>query len=789
MPNYRFSEISPFEFEELCRDLLQVELGLSLEMFAPGPDEGIDIRYAGPVDGESCTLVAQCKRWAEDDYTGLLSQLKRIELSKIRKLAPKRYILMTSVKLTPHRKEEIIEALHPWIKSSADVYGKQDISGLLARHTEVERRHIKLWLTSTEALDALLNSDIFNRSDDVLERAKRQLRLWVNNASARRASDILKSSHVCIISGAPGIGKTMLAHVLLAGYAHLNYQQIAISGDVSEAERAWRTDIKQVFLFDDFLGRVTYGELRLQTNAESRLAAFLERVRSSDNKRFILTTREYILSEAIQRYERLTEIDLATTKSIVSLEDYTNLIRGQILYNHLFFSELPQNLKTALLSGKKYWDVIRHRNYNPRVIDHAVRLQNVDALSPGEFVSKLFAALENPTALWDSIFKNLSEMARHILRAIASLPTSVLLEDLRYAVQGMAPKDFDPGKFMDSVSTIEGTFIDIKEAKPGTDSPERLVAIRDPSVRDFLWARLETIPGEAAALLEGAVFFEQCEILYEGSNHANLSHRMFLSRGRLGSRVRKVIDWEAVATRALRLIDSSSPILQKVVDVGGSEYFEREQVSLERRTAFLFAMSAAHPTSHEVAISANSMLSATIESWNAGRGSPGDGIQLLNRASRFRDSIREKLLIEARGALLGFISGRLNELEDFEALVSLAKMSPDHFKDPHRGLGSWSRDFEDFLGSQEEWLLEEISDPDSLEVEMSSISEVASAMGIDISQLEEDVENRVQELRNDYEPDEDELSDLFYDDDDENEDEDGNETEIDALFASLRITN
>ena len=128
MPNYRFSEISPFEFEELCRDLLQVELGLALELFAPGPDEGIDIRYVGPVEGESCTLIAQCKRWAEDDYVGLLRHLKRIELPKIRKLTPKRYILMTSVKLTPHRKREIIAALYPWIKTSGDVYGNHDIS-------------------------------------------------------------------------------------------------------------------------------------------------------------------------------------------------------------------------------------------------------------------------------------------------------------------------------------------------------------------------------------------------------------------------------------------------------------------------------------------------------------------------------------------------------------------------------------------------------------------------------------------------------------------------------------
>lgn len=79
---------------------------------------------------------------------------------------------MTSVQLTPDRKERVVRSLEPWIQTPKDVMGKHDISGLLARHSDVERRHIKLWLTSTEVLDALLNSDIFNRSEDALEQAK-----------------------------------------------------------------------------------------------------------------------------------------------------------------------------------------------------------------------------------------------------------------------------------------------------------------------------------------------------------------------------------------------------------------------------------------------------------------------------------------------------------------------------------------------------------------------------------------------------------------------------------------
>ena len=84
---------------------------------------------------------------------------------------------MTSVPLTPGRKEQVVRALEPWIQTPNDIMGKHDISGLLARHSEVERRHIKLWLTSTEVLNALLNSGIFNRSEDAWDQARHQLRL------------------------------------------------------------------------------------------------------------------------------------------------------------------------------------------------------------------------------------------------------------------------------------------------------------------------------------------------------------------------------------------------------------------------------------------------------------------------------------------------------------------------------------------------------------------------------------------------------------------------------------
>ena len=73
---YNFSEISDFEFESLCRDLLQAELRLRLELFAPGRDRGIDIRFIGTTSRKRPAIVAQCKRWDENSFGALLRNLQ-----------------------------------------------------------------------------------------------------------------------------------------------------------------------------------------------------------------------------------------------------------------------------------------------------------------------------------------------------------------------------------------------------------------------------------------------------------------------------------------------------------------------------------------------------------------------------------------------------------------------------------------------------------------------------------------------------------------------------------------
>src|SRR5690606_15137046 len=117
MINYDFLILSSFEFEILSRDLLQKELVCTFESFTSGKDGGIDFRHTTDENGK---IILQSKRY--NGYGSLYNDLKK-EVIKAKSLNPDRYILTTSVGLTPGNKESIIKLFEGLITNTSDIYG------------------------------------------------------------------------------------------------------------------------------------------------------------------------------------------------------------------------------------------------------------------------------------------------------------------------------------------------------------------------------------------------------------------------------------------------------------------------------------------------------------------------------------------------------------------------------------------------------------------------------------------------------------------------------------------
>lgn len=504
MQNYDFQILQPNEFEHLVRDLLQMKESVFVESFTLGRDDGIDLRYA---TCKGSTVIVQAKRYIS--YASLKSELKK-EVGKIQKLTPSRYILATSVGLTPANKDEITKICYPFIKSSEDILGRDDLNNLLGQYSQVERQYYKLWLASTTVLEDILDKRINTWSDIELEEIRREVSTYVMNDSFNEALSILKKNRYVIISGIPGIGKTTLSRMLVYYLLSQGYDEFVIVHSVDDAVQKLCSNKKQVFFYDDFLGSsyLSNSEHRF----DKKLISFIDKIKRAEDKMFILSTREYILADAMLMYEifSLKQIELA--KCILDLSHYSESIRAEILYNHLSMARLPMEYVRAIVNGRKYIHIIKHKNFNPRIIEAYLNKKSYNKLTPEEYVKAFLSSFDNPFAVWERTFTNLSKFAQYALLIRTTMGGGVIfMRDWKTAVKyfidtnpAMSSLVWDEQSWFGCLKVIEGTFILSQKYKD-----DFIVRFHNPSVFDFLVGWLNKLPEFQGQLIEYSYYCNQ----------------------------------------------------------------------------------------------------------------------------------------------------------------------------------------------------------------------------------------------------------------------------------------
>ena len=116
MANYDFSTLNDKDLEVLVCDLFTREFGVNFQSFKVGKDKGIDLRYS--TNNSENEIIVQVKHYLKSGFNQLVSTLKTQEKEKIDKLCPKRYILVTSIGLSPTDKEKIKTTLNPYINNT-----------------------------------------------------------------------------------------------------------------------------------------------------------------------------------------------------------------------------------------------------------------------------------------------------------------------------------------------------------------------------------------------------------------------------------------------------------------------------------------------------------------------------------------------------------------------------------------------------------------------------------------------------------------------------------------------
>jgi Restriction endonuclease len=485
--SYDLKNLSSVDFEDLTRDLIGSELGCRFEAFSSGPDQGMDGRHAR---GQK-KIILQAKHYVDSSFSTLKRRMVK-ERQAIEKIKSSRYVLATSRPLTPKNKASLAEILEPFLKRQSDIFGPDDLRGLLRKYPEVAKTHIKLWLGSTEVLEHVFRHASKTFAAITLDEIRDKVRIYAHNPSYPQSFAKLEANHIVIISGPPGVGKTTLADMLSYAYVGEGWDLIAIRS-LDDGFASINDKAKQIFLFDDFLGKVALDKYALSSK-DSDLVRFMGRVRKSKNARFILTTRAYILEEARRVSEHLADRRLDVSEYVLDVGIYTRRIRARILFNHLAISNLPKAHIRALIRSSALLKIVDHKHYNPRVIEWMTDTVHVDDIKASQYPKAFLAGLDSPRRLWDTAFRtHIDDRCRHLLIALffcSEYGANILdlqrsfeaLHDALCARYGVSrgPKDFEEG-----LRILEGGFIGISG---------QTVSFINPSFRDYMAGYLADEP-------------------------------------------------------------------------------------------------------------------------------------------------------------------------------------------------------------------------------------------------------------------------------------------------------
>ena len=227
----------------------------------------------------------------------------------------------------------------------------------------------------------------------------------------------------------------------------------------------------------------------------------------SPTARLVMTTRQHILNQAIAASEKLKNSRIVDSSCVLEVQDYNLGQRAEILYNHIYFSDLPEAYRASLLAGRFYKEIVQHKKFNPRLIEWLStyrRVKSVDVNGYQDFVRDLLA---DPQEIWRHAYEDqISEAARSTLMALYSFSGEcgpVVLEKAFRGLHALRASRYgfqtDPSSWRRSLGELGGSFL----------HPGPTISVLDPSVIDMLNAVIVRDPANALDMIEGAIRFEQ----------------------------------------------------------------------------------------------------------------------------------------------------------------------------------------------------------------------------------------------------------------------------------------
>ncbi len=512
---YNFHNLCDFEFESLCKDIMEKKLNKKLRIFGKGKDSGIDIVD----DIIAKNVVIQVKHYINSSQSKLKTSLRN-EVEKVKKLNPKQYYICCSKDLSPKLVQEIYEMFSECMESANNIIMLNEINEILNENEDIVNKHYKLWLESTNVLSKINNRHIFIDCATLLKRIEDETKLFVETDTFKKCRQILNGKRLLLMLGSPGVGKTMTTKMLALYYANEGYRiRYTTNGDIKDLKNSiLGEDQKEVIILDDCLGQHYFN---MKLSREEQLSSLIDYVSMNDNKMLILNSRVTIFNEAKDRAESFNKSiqDDEIKLHIIDMNKISRKDKGLIFYNHLFYKNIPIEYYNDIKKDKMYAKIVNHKNYTPRIVEHITTKNNYEQIEPNNYAQYIMSTLEYPDKIWNDEFtRKLQREDRIFMTTLYSLTdVSIQLDILKrafnYRIKKLNNIDITKKVFEEVLNRLNNSLVTLYD-----NDGIKEIGVLNPSVNDYLKGYMESNDLERQNIIENITEYIQLKRMVDDKN-------------------------------------------------------------------------------------------------------------------------------------------------------------------------------------------------------------------------------------------------------------------------------
>jgi hypothetical protein len=519
---FNYANLNDVEFENLCKDIMEKELSTSLRLFAKGRDGGIDFTD----NTITHNIIVQAKHYIGSKFSNLRTTLKN-EIQNVKKWDPNQYYVCCGMQLTDANVKEIYDMFSAFMKTDKNIITLREIDEFLQKpeNSDVVRKHYKLWLYASNILNEIYNQDIFIDCEALLSDIDEESKYFVQTNIYEQCIDHLDKNGLLMITGGPGVGKTITSKMLILYYATQGFRvRYTTNGDITDIKKSLshEKDCKEIVLLDDCLGQHYF---KMKHTQENELLSLIKYVKLSKNKKIILNSRITIFNEAKER-SREFNIFFQEKKILnytIDMDNISFIEKAEIFYNHLIYKCIPKEYYNNIKENKNYLKIVKHNNYTPRIIEHVTYASNYSKVTPEQYFNYIMENLTEPNNIWKNEFeRRLQDVDRAFLSTVYSLTDTnieykVLKKCFESRLSNMKGIDCTIDNYESILYRLNQSIINIIDNKG-----KKHIGVINPSVNDYLKSIFFHNNLELQEVRKSICHFKQFERCYKKGELDNL---------------------------------------------------------------------------------------------------------------------------------------------------------------------------------------------------------------------------------------------------------------------------